>query len=248
MSAAHTDRNDDTVMSRAMHAEPSASSEKSTSVPASLSDQIYDQLSREIREGRYTPGERIREVLIAQEMGVSRTPVRDALRRLHSDGRVVLTPQKGAVVAELARQEVVELYMLRQEMEATAARFAAQHASDIEILQMDLLLQRSEALLADRRAFNQVNWEFHNLIYEATHNRYFLKSIAAVADAMAMLRGPKYIPENRPQQLAAEHRAIWGAIQKRDPDRAAEAARFHIQQSLLVHLQTSASPSQHIAE
>ncbi|WP_374834695.1 GntR family transcriptional regulator [Paenochrobactrum pullorum] len=204
-----------------------------------LGSHIYDELVKSIREGRYTPGEHIRETVVATELGVSRTPVREALRRLHNDGTVVLTPRKGAVVAELAHQEVVELYMLRQEMEATAARFAAQHASDIEILQIDNILKRSEELLHDRHRLNQVNWEFHNAIYEATHNRYFMKAIRAISDSMVMLRGARYIPEDRPEQLASEHRAIFNAIQNRSPQEAAEAARYHIQQSLLVHLNSN---------
>lgn len=204
-----------------------------------LGGRIYDELVKSIREGRYTPGQHIRETVVASELGVSRTPVREALRRLHNDGTVVLTPRKGAVVAELAHQEVVELYMMRQEMEATAARFAAQHASDIEILQIDNILQRSEALLHDPHKFNQVNWEFHNAIYEATHNRYFIKAIRAIADSMVMLRGARYIPEDRPLKLAAEHRAIFDAIRNRAPQEAADAARYHIQQSLLVHLQSN---------
>ncbi|MHC3941902.1 GntR family transcriptional regulator [Paenochrobactrum sp. BZR 201-1] len=204
-----------------------------------LGSHIYDELVKNIREGRYTPGEHIRETVVATELGVSRTPVREALRRLHNDGTVVLTPRKGAVVAELAHQEVVELYMLRQEMEAIAARFAAQHASDIEILQIDNILKRSEELLHDRHRLNQVNWEFHNAIYEATHNRYFMKAIRAISDSMVMLRGARYIPEDRPEQLASEHRAIFNAIQNRSPQEAAEAARYHIQQSLLVHLNSN---------
>lgn len=204
-----------------------------------LGNYIYDELLKNIREGRYTPGQHIRETVVANELGVSRTPVREALRRLHNDGTVVLTPRKGAVVAELDHQEVVELYMLRQEMEATAARFAAQHASDIEIVQIDMILQRSEALLHDRHRLNQVNWEFHNAIYEATHNRYFLKAIRSIADSMVMLRGARYIPDDRPEQLAIEHRAIFNAIRDRSPQEAADAARYHIQQSLLVHLQSN---------
>ncbi|GAA0616029.1 GntR family transcriptional regulator [Paenochrobactrum glaciei] len=204
-----------------------------------LGSHIYDELIKSIREGRYTPGEHIRETVVATELGVSRTPVREALRRLHNDGTVVLTPRKGAVVAELAHQEVVELYMLRQEMEATAARFAAQHASDIEIMQIDNILKRAEELLHDPHRLNQVNWEFHNAIYEATHNRYFMKAIRSISDSMMMLRGARYIPENRPEQLASEHRAIFNAIQNRKPQEAADAARYHIQQSLLVHLNSN---------
>ena len=95
----------------------------------SLAENVYQSLARSIREGHYNPGDRIRETVVSKELGVSRTPVREALRRLQSERRVILEPQRGAIVAELDRHEVVELYQLRQQLEAVAARFAAQHAS-----------------------------------------------------------------------------------------------------------------------
>ncbi|MBC01351.1 MAG: GntR family transcriptional regulator [Rhodobacteraceae bacterium] len=207
----------------------------------SLAEYVYQELSQWIREGRYNPGDRIREATVSKELGVSRTPVREALRRLQSERRVTIEPQRGAVVAELDRHEVVELYQLRQHLEGIAARFAAQHASPAEIAEMQDILKRSENASADLKVLNQINWEFHNALYSAAHNRFLLRSIAAISDEMALLKGTKYIPEDRPASLHREHQRILDAIIARDPDQADCAAQDHIENALRVHLRVGRS-------
>ena len=108
-----------------------------------LAERVYRYLLTSIREGEFHPGERIKETSVAKALGFSRTPVREAIRRLQSEGRVTIEPQRGAVVAELDRLEISELYLLRQQLEGIAARFAAQHASDMEIAQMETILEKS---------------------------------------------------------------------------------------------------------
>ena len=205
----------------------------------SLAELVYQQLSRAIGEGRYHPGERIRETVVSKEYDVSRTPVREALRRLQSEGRIVFEPQRGAVVAELDRQEVVEIYVLRQHLEGIAARFAAQHASDAEIAQLEDILERGRAVEGDMRELNQINWEFHNAIATAGHNRFLLRSFAAIADALALLRGAKYIPAGRAKTLHVEHARILDAIRARDPDEADGAAQDHVAHAFRNHLSTA---------
>lgn len=204
----------------------------------SLAENVYQSLSAWIRDGVYSPGDRIRESVVSKELGVSRTPVREALRRLQSERRITMEPQRGAVVAELDRHEVVELYQLRQQLEGIAARFAAQHASLAEIAEMDRILDKSIAAADDPRLLNQINWEFHTTIYSAAHNRFLLRSIAAISDEMALLKGMKYIPEGRAAELRGEHLRILDAIRARDPDAADDAAQAHIEMSLRVHLRT----------
>jgi DNA-binding GntR family transcriptional regulator len=211
---------------------------------ASLAENVYQSLVRSIREGHYNPGDRIRELVVSKELGVSRTPVREALRRLQSERRIILEPQRGAVVAELDRHEVVELYQLRQQMEAVAARFAAQHASSAEIAEMARILEQSTAAAYDPRRLNQINWQFHTTIYSAAHNRFLLRSIAAISDEIALLKGQKYLPPSRPPELYTEHLRILDAIRARNPEAAAQAAHDHIEMSLQVHLRMIAGPDQ----
>lgn len=211
----------------------------------SLAENVYQSLSAWIRDGVYNPGDRIRESVVSAELGVSRTPVREALRRLQSERRVTMEPQRGAVVAELDRHEVVELYQLRQQLEGIAARFAAQHASPAEIAEMERILDKSVAAAQDPRLLNQINWEFHKAIYSAAHNRFLLRSIAAIYDEMALLKGLKYIPDGRAAELHMEHLRILDAIRQRDPEAADAAAQDHIEMSLRVHLRTGWQGNQH---
>ncbi|GHE90775.1 transcriptional regulator [Aliiroseovarius zhejiangensis] len=207
-----------------------------------LAELVYRQLLEDIREGEFHPGERIKEASIAKRLGISRTPVREAIRRLQSEGRVTIEPQRGAVVAELDRMEISELYLLRQQLEGIAARFAAQHASDMEIEQMEVILDRVHGEDADIRTLNQVNWDLHHAIFYAAKNRYLLKAFNAISDDLALLRGARYIPEGRPEELYREHKAIVDAIRARDPERAEKAAKDHIESSYRIHLNIAFKP------
>ncbi len=204
-----------------------------------LVERVYRQLLTGIRDGQFHPGERIKEATVAKNMGISRTPVREAIRRLQSEGRVTIEPQRGAIVAELDRLEISELYLLRQYLEGIAARFAAQHASDMEIEQMEEILKRSHGDEADKRTLNQTNWDLHHAIFYAAKNRFLLKSLDAISDDLALLRGKRYIPEDRPKSLYTEHKAIIDAIRARDPDRAEQAAKDHILSSYRIHLKVA---------
>ena len=203
----------------------------------SLGEFVYREVKRSIREGEYHPGERIRESDITRRLDVSRTPVREAFRRLQSEGRLTFEPQRGAVVAELDRQEVAELYALRQQLEGVAARFAAQHAFDSEIEAIEYILEQTTELHNDLRTFNQVNWEFHHAIYAAAHNRFLTRVFASLSDPLALLRGELYIPPGRSEQIYQEHRRIVEAIKARDPDAADRAAQDHIVNSFKTHLE-----------
>jgi len=105
---------------------------------ASRADQVQQQILKSIRSGQYRPGDRIRETEVAKALGVSRTPVREALRRLESDGLLSFESWRGVVVSRLDRQQVSELYAMREVLEGAAARMAARHIDDagIELLKL----------------------------------------------------------------------------------------------------------------
>ncbi|MBW6419340.1 GntR family transcriptional regulator [Celeribacter sp. PS-C1] len=204
-----------------------------------LAEQVYRHLLQDIRDGDYSPGERIKEAVVAKTLGLSRTPVREAIRRLQSEGRVIIEPQRGAVVAELDRLEISELYSLRKEIEGVAARFAAQHASDLEIEHLEAILENAHSKKTNLRSFNQKNWDLHQAIFYAAKNRYLLKIYDALKDDLAFMRGEKYIPEDRPDALYQEHKAIVDAIRARNPEGAEAAAKAHIDNSYRIHLRIS---------
>ena len=116
----------------------------------------YQHIRSAIQAGRLKSGERLREIDLAKQIGLSRTPIREALSRLEAEGLVAHDATRGVVVAELDYSMVTELYYMREVLEGTAARLAAQHASDVEISILSDLCQQYEAALATRRLLPRV--------------------------------------------------------------------------------------------
>ncbi len=189
---------------------------------------VQTRIREAIQRGRYRPGQRLRETEIAAWLEVSRTPVREALRRLEAEGLLASEPWRGVVVTELDRRQVMELYAMRAILEGAAARLAARHIGEAEIDLLGALLARAgtegeaETLAAGNRAF-------HQAIYTAAHNRYLLRTLNALGDALGLLQGTTYSLAGRAEAAQEEHAAILAGIKNRDPDAAERAARAHIQ-------------------
>lgn len=192
------------------------------------SEHVYRRLRDAIAQGTLKPGQRVMELEIAEWLNVSRTPVRDALRRLEAEGMLVHEPRAGLAVARLDRQAVMELYVMREVLEGTAARLCARHASDLEVLELQDLVKLERQLKGDYEALARHNRRFHEAIHRGAHNRYLEKSLSAVNDSMWLLGRSQMLLPHRAKSAAAEHAEIVRAIQKRDPDAAEEAARKHV--------------------
>ena len=197
----------------------------------SRADFVYESLRDAISDGRIAVGERVREEEIARNLGVSRTPVREALQRLHQRGLLVFGNGRGLVVAELSQHQVLQLYAMREILEGSAARFAAQHANATDVtilyrLQKDLAEAKPDALL-----LVTLNRRFHQAIYEAAHNQYLMQTLNMLHDSLALLHNATFRVPNRRSESDEEHRRIVAAIEKHHPDAAEEAAREHIRQA-----------------
>ena len=194
----------------------------------SRSEHVYRWLRDAIRQGEFKSGRRVMEIEVAQWLKVSRTPVRDAIRRLESEGMLEYAPRNGLVVAWLDRQAVMELYVMRETLEGTAARLCARHASDMEIQDLVDLVERERQLEGDYEGLARHNWRFHKAIHRGAHNRYLEKSMASVNDSMGLLGTPLMLLPHRAQTAAAEHARLAEAILRRNPEAAEEAARAHV--------------------
>ena len=197
----------------------------------SRADFVYDSLRDAIWEGRIGRGERVREEEIARSLGVSRTPVREALQRLQRRGLLVTGSGRGLIVAELSKREVIELYAMREILEGSAARFAAQRAMRPEIdilyrLQRDLAEAPDDAL-----KLVKLNRRFHQAIYDAAHNQYLTQTLDTLHDSMALLHSTTFRAPNRRRESDEEHRRIVSAIEQHDADDAEAIAREHIRQA-----------------
>jgi DNA-binding GntR family transcriptional regulator len=200
----------------------------------SRSEFAYQHLIAAIRSGELRPGQRMRETELASLLNVSRTPVREAIRRLNSEGLVVLAGSRGMTVAELDKQQVRELYALRATLEGSAARLAAQHASPDELAAMREFLLMSPNASAEENA--RINRLFHQAIHEASHNRYLERSLAQMSDWLALLPGTTYQVAGRPAAAHVEHSAILAAIEGRAPEEAERLARHHIEMASATRL------------
>jgi len=211
---------------------------------------VYESLRESIRSGRLPPGERLRETDIAERLGVSRTPVREALRRLQSDGLVTFAPWRGMTVAALDLGQLEELYDMREVLESAAARFAATNATDADVAGLRSLLDEQAAAGSDAGALERINRAFHDAIYRAAHNRYLLGALSSLADSLGLLKNTTFSLAGRPESGLVEHRRIVDAIAARDPAVAEDAARRHIARArdLRLHLfqteQRLAAPDQ----
>lgn len=187
----------------------------------------YRRLQEAIRSGALRPGQRMRESELADLLNVSRTPIREAIRRLGSEGLVVLGPSRGMMVAELDKQQVRELYELRATVEGAAARLAAQHASPSESMAMRELLLESDSTDPEENA--RINRLFHQAIHDAAKNRYLTRTLIQMSDFLALLPGTTFEVEGRRAAAFNEHMAILEAIEGQRPDEAERAARHHIE-------------------
>lgn len=204
----------------------------------SLADVAYARLRGAIAGGRFRAGDRMREADLASWLGISRTPIRDALKRLETDGMVAAAPRRGLVISQLEQQQVSELYAVRDVLEGLAGRLAAQHASTAEIGAMrDLLERQARTHDDDYAALARLNRLFHDVIYRATHNRYLINTLDGFESSLALLSGTTYVAPGRPKSALKEHGDLVNAIEAHDRTLAQEVASKHVRAAERIRLQ-----------
>jgi DNA-binding GntR family transcriptional regulator len=194
----------------------------------SRAEYVYKRIREGIRSGKYRSGHRLREAELAALLKVSRTPIREAIRRLASDGLIEHSASRGMMIIELDKQKVREMYGLRQTLEGAVARYAAQHASNSEIDAMRALLKREKEADSPQE-IARINRLFHQAMQDASHNRYLVHMLHMLYDLLALLPGNPFEIPDRVKQAQREHLAVLTAIERRDPDSAETLARQHIQ-------------------
>jgi DNA-binding GntR family transcriptional regulator len=197
---------------------------------------VYHEIRHKIITKQLKPGQRLPEVNIAAELGVSRTPVREALRRLASEGLVMIIPNSGARLASPSRKEMENTYVVREALECLAAGLAAKNITE-------RALRRLEDTIADEiRAFEEknlelyleVNEEFHRIIADSSGNRVlaeYIENILARTNAYVMFYDPFYDIEDN--SSIEQHKGIVKALRMRDQEKAVELMREHLKLSLL---------------
>lgn len=194
-----------------------------------LRDIVCDELRTQIIAGEYPPGAHLVEDRLAKELGVSRNPVREALRVLQAEGFIEMIPRRGAVVATLSDVEVRDIFDVRMALERLAAQLAARRADKEDVDELRRILAEAEAALAkdDAAALTELNTEFHEQVLVVSGNGY-------LRDVMLQLRGRmKWIFSRtagspRGQHSLDEHVHLADAIERGDEDAAAELALRHV--------------------
>ncbi len=186
------------------------------------------------------PGDRLVESELADRFGVSRTPVREALQRLETQG-MLRRDGRSLIVASLDHNQLSELYAVRTELEGLAARLAARHATEEEARVLRSMVIEDHGLLGgDPRILSRANKRFHKQIHLASHNRFLVQQLDLVHRAMALMATTSFAAEGRDAQALAEHAAIVTAIEARDGEAAYAALRDHISKAYETRLRVEA--------
>jgi DNA-binding GntR family transcriptional regulator len=204
--------------------------------PTSLANSVYNELRRRLVKGELKPGQRLPEIELSAMLGVSRTPVREAIKRLESEGFAAYVSRRGAVVCELTPEQAAELYAVREILEGAAANFAARFATVSEIDILDELILNQREAGTDPVILSKINRQFHQMIYLMAHNRYLLGLLSTAQDYMLLLHETTYFDPGRPESALIEHTELVNAIKSRDSERAEAAARKHIREAQRIRM------------
>lgn len=207
----------------------------------SSGEAAYEAVMDAIRRGDYLPGARLREEEVGARLNLSRTPVREALRRLEAEGIVEHRPRAGAVVRRLSHAELVELYEMRVVLERTAAELAARHGTEAEIDTLAALNRQIEEERANPARAAALNQAFHRGLYLACRNRFLLDAARGLNNALLLLGPTTFTDAGRVDVVVTQHGAIIDALAARDADAAGRAAETHLETSLRVRLKALAA-------
>ncbi|MDQ2065862.1 GntR family transcriptional regulator [Xinfangfangia sp. CPCC 101601] len=200
----------------------------------------YTLILEAIEGGTYKPGDRLVESELAERLGVSRTPVREALQRLETQA-MLTRDGRSLIVSSLDHNQLAELYAVRTELEGLAARLAARHATEEELRVLQSMVAEDHALAGgDPRALSRANKRFHKQIHLASHNRFLVQQLDLVHRSMALMANTSFAAEGRDEVALAEHDVIVDAIARRDGDAAYLALKNHISQAFETRLRVEA--------
>ena len=199
----------------------------------SLRGRVFQKLRDDILKGEYRENEELRESTIGKKLGVSRTPVREALRQLELEGLVKIIPNKGAYVTGITGKDVKDIYVIRSLLEGLCARWATKHITEeqIEKLEENLLLSEFHAQKNQKETPDQVvelDGKFHEVLYEASNSRVLEHVLSDFHKYVQMARQASVGREHRVEKSIQEHREILEAIKAKDTKRAEQLANEHI--------------------
>lgn len=195
-----------------------------------LRDVVFITLREAILKGELEPGERLMEIALAQQLGVSRTPIREAIRKLELEGLVLMAPRKGAVVAEITRKDLKDVLEVREHLEELAVQLACQKATQEDIKHMRQLHQEFIDSLSqkDLTIIAEVDVRFHDAIYATTDNKRLIQILNNLREQMYRYRLEYIKDAEKRNTIVEEHERIIEAIENKDIESAKANMKTHI--------------------
>ena len=200
--------------------------------PRALYEEVAEHLRQRIFRRELEPGTWIDEVKIAQEFGISRTPLREALKVLAAEGLVTMKVRRGAYVTEVSDTDLADVYHLLALLESDAAGVVAQKATDAQIKELQQMHKELEAAQSNREKFFAINERFHMRVLEIAGNRWRDQLVADLRKVMKLNRHNSLLKAGRVKEAMLEHRAIMDAIAKRDSRLAVKRVQEHFRNGL----------------
>jgi len=203
-----------------------------TLTPKALYEQVAEQLRQRIFRRDLEPGSWIDELKIAEEFGISRTPLREALKVLAAEGLVTMKVRRGAYVTEMSEKDLRDVYHLLGLLESDAAGVVAQTASDAQLQELCALHAELKACVRDHDRFFAINERFHMQLLALANNRWRDQMVADLRKVMKLSRHNSLFKQGRIEESLAEHEAIMAALRARDSRATVQAMRTHFEQGL----------------
>ena len=196
-----------------------------------LREMVYEELKMQILKGSIIPGTRMMEVELAEEMGVSRTPIREAIRKLEKEGLVTIEPRRGAYASMISTEDMVEILEVRQDLEGLAAYFAADRMTKEQMEELrEVSNSYNEAVKqGNMEAMIRHDTRFHHIIVESCRNKILVQMIEQLQELVLRFRYIYYDNFRRAENMPEEHEAIVAAISEGNADKARAAADIHIE-------------------
>jgi len=196
----------------------------------SLGNQAYQELKRFIVERQIPPGGKLNEGELANALGISRTPVREAINRLEKEGLVEIFPQRGAFVVQFSEKDIFELFLIRENLEGLAAYLAAGNISEPALSRLEECLQGFEEPFGekDTRRYAREDFKFHQTIVMLSDARRLINLVSALHDHIRIYRLTTVGVSGRVKASLAEHRHILEALRRKEPEEAERRMREHI--------------------
>lgn len=195
-----------------------------------LRDVVFNTLRQGILTGELKPGERLMEIHLANKLGVSRTPIREAIRKLELEGLVTMIPRRGAEVAQITEKSLKDVMEVRRALDALSVELACDRINDEELAALGKACESFEKAVStgDPKKIAQADVEFHNIIVKAAGNTRLVQLINNLSEQMYRYRFEYIKDVSTHEQLIAEHRILFDCIRNKDKTTAAKTAKLHI--------------------